>query len=166
MHIGKELQARMIKTIHGYPDPSSMLKRAFVCASVLLVSAFSPYAKAHTVAPEVVLAPAQQRVINAGIARLRLSGERQIAREWGNAKQIAEFICRPAASPALARELKGVDRIFLGTDVRDSLRLVSRSELTGTGQARVGGGWQAFSFECWMDPDTAKVVRFTVTMSK
>jgi len=154
----------------AYPLQFSLLRRSSIGACALLVGALElsgvSYAQEQTVAPEVVLAPAQQRVIDAGIARLKLAGERNIAREWGSAKQIAEFICRPAAFPAIAHKLKGVDRIFLGTDLPDSLRLISSRELTGMGQARVGSGWREFSFECVMNPDTAKVVRFTVSMSK
>ncbi|VVE90514.1 hypothetical protein [Pandoraea bronchicola] len=116
-------------------------------------------------AAEDHVSPAQQRRINAGIAKLRLSEERSIAQGWGAAKQVAEFICRPSAQPAIAEKLKGVDRVFLGTDAADSLTLLKARKLVGVGRARFEGGWRDFSFECLMDPRTAKVEKFLVLIT-
>ncbi|VVE42775.1 hypothetical protein PAN31117_04656 [Pandoraea anapnoica] len=111
-----------------------------------------------------LVSSAQQRAINAGIAKLKLSGERSVAREWTEEKQVAEFICRPAALPALAKKLKGADRVFLGNNDPESLSLESTTKLVGVGQARFEGGWRDFSFECLMDAKTAKVKNFQITL--
>jgi len=110
------------------------------------------------------LSTAQRRVIDAGISKLKSKEERQIARDWGEAKQVAEFICRPAAKPVLARKLKGVDKYFLGTDQPNSLNLSNVGKLEGQGQARYGDGWRDFSFVCLMDAKSAKVTHFDVVL--
>lgn len=113
---------------------------------------------------EAIVSPAQQRVIEAGITGLRSPSDRAVARGWSRAKQVAEFICRPKALAAFDGKLKGVDRVFLGTDDPNSLSLIRSDKLVGTGQARYDGGWRTFSFACLMDPKTAKVTKFLISM--
>ena len=86
-----------------------------------------------------------------------------MANGWSEAKQVAEFICRPAALPVLRRQRRGADRVFLGIDpVADhGLSLESDHLLRGSGSVRTADGWRDFRFTCRLDPDTGKVRRFT-----
>lgn len=126
------------------------------CASVQDATSGHPIA--------AIVSPAQQRVIDASITGLRSPSDRAVARGWAREKQVAEFLCRPKALAAFDGKLKGVDRVFLGTNEPNSLSLISSDKLIGTGQARYDGGWRTFSFECLMDPKTAKVTKFLIVM--
>ncbi|MER9576547.1 hypothetical protein NKJ09_18895 [Mesorhizobium sp. M0189] len=108
------------------------------------------------------LSPAQASVVTAEIAKLKYPEERALAKGWTDAKKVAEFICRPAAMKALKHRIKGVDRVFLGTDDPSTLQLVSNRRLTGSGQARTGDDWQAFSFSCGLNPQTGKAISFEI----
>jgi plasmid rolling circle replication initiator protein Rep len=60
---------------------------------------------------------------------------------------------------------KEADRVFLGTDEPRTLRLLSNSRLSGTGQVRLGYNWQTFAFSCAMDPWAGKAVSFETTVT-
>ena len=89
-----------------------------------------------------------------------------MAQDWTNAKKVGEFLCRPAALPILKKQIKGADRVFLGTDAADSLTLVNNGQLTGSGQVRAPQGWQYFTFTCDVNPDTGKVTGFQTVPAK
>jgi hypothetical protein len=109
---------------------------------------------------EPSLSAAEQAIVAKQISTLRSPAERQMAPGWSSAKKVAEFICRPAALATLKKQAKGVDRVFLGSDVRESLTLESNKRLTGTGQFRSGQSWTDFTFTCDLNPDTGKVTAF------
>lgn len=116
--------------------------------------------------PEPTLSPAELSAVARQIATLKAPVDRHVAEGWSNTKKVAELICRPAALPVLKRQIKGVDKVFLGTDAPDSLKLESNRRLTGSGQYRTPHGWQDFTFTCEVDPETARVTRFqTVPMT-
>lgn len=99
------------------------------------------------------------------VSLLHTSPERSLATGWSDAKKIAEFICRPLALPEIKRQhFKKADRVFLGSDDASSLDLVSNRLLKGQGQVRVGNDWHDFTFQCQLDPQTGKVVSFSITL--
>lgn len=106
------------------------------------------------------LSPAQRSVISRQISSLRSPTDRNVAQGWSNAKKVAEMICRPAALPVLKKQVRGADRVFLGTDAPQSLTLENNRSLTGSGQVRTPQGWKDFSFTCNLNPATGKVIAF------
>ena len=113
---------------------------------------------------EPPLSPAQKAVVEKVISRLKSPEERNLASGWSNAKKVAEFICRPAALPALRRQSPGADKVFLGTDDPTTLTLVSKRSLTGVGQVRSGSAWRDFTFTCALMPSSGKVAGFTAVL--
>jgi hypothetical protein len=114
---------------------------------------------------EIALSPAETAAINHQIASLHSAADRGVANEWSDAKKVAEIICRPAALPVLKKQLPGTDRVFLGTEDPKTLTLESNVKLTGTGSARATAGWQDFTFNCEIDPKTAKVTSFVPVLT-
>ncbi|MEO6815838.1 MAG: hypothetical protein ABI177_03995 [Edaphobacter sp.] len=106
------------------------------------------------------LSPAQSAVVSRQIATLKSSADRNVAQEWSDAKKVAELICRPAALSILKRQIKGADRVFLGTEAPQSLTLDSNRRLTGSGQVRTPHGWKDFTFTCNLNQVTGKVIGF------
>jgi hypothetical protein len=129
-----------------------------ILACLMLFASFSVAARAQSAEP--ALSAAETAAVKRQIATLHSSAERSMANGWSNAKKVAEMICRPAAIPALDKQISGVDRVFLGTDDPKTLTLESDAKLTGTGSARYPKGWQDFTFTCEVDPATAKVTSF------
>ena len=111
------------------------------------------------------LSPAQVSVIAKQIARLQYPQERALAAGWTDAKKVAEFICRPLATKVLKRRSKHTDRVFLGTNEPNTLRLMSNSRLQGSGQARAGNEWRGFTFTCRLSPMTGKAASFETSSS-
>lgn len=109
---------------------------------------------------EPALSTAQAAVVSKQIAALRSPADRGVAQGWSNAKKVAELICRPAALAVLKKQVKGADRVFLGTDAPLSLILKDNRELTGSGEVRAPQGWQDFTFTCSLNPTTGKVMAF------
>mgnify|MGYP001058147566 CR=1 FL=1 len=113
---------------------------------------------------EPPLSAAQKAVVARVIAGLKTPEERSLAKGWSNAKKVAEFICRPAALPALRKQTPDADRVFLGTDNPTTLTLVSKRSLTGVGQVRTGSAWRDFTFTCALMPSSGKVAGFTAVL--
>jgi len=113
---------------------------------------------------EPPLSRAQNTVVAKAIAGLKSPEERNMAAGWSNAKKVAEVICRPAALPALRKQVPGADRVFLGTDAPATLTLVSTRSLTGIGQVRSSAGWRDFTFTCALMPSSGKVAGFTAVL--
>lgn len=109
---------------------------------------------------EPTLSPAKAAAISKQIYTLRSSTDRSVAQGWSNTKKVAELICRPAALPVLKKQLKGANRVFLGTDAPQSLTLESNRRLSGSGQVRTPQGWQNFTFTCNLNPATGEVIGF------
>lgn len=106
------------------------------------------------------LSTAQNTVITRQIAQLKYPQERALASSWGDAKKVAEFICRPLALTVLKQRFKGADRVFLGDDKPLSLQLAGDHQLTGYGQVRIPTGWRTFDFSCALDPKSGKALGF------
>lgn len=140
----------------------SMRKTFCVAVIFVLSMSGSPLAQAGDPS-QPTLSAAEQAVISRQIGTLKSPVDRQVAHEWSSAKKVAELICRPAALPVLKKRTKGIDKVFLGTDAPDSLKLESNQRLTGTGQYRTPQGWQDIRFTCDIDPDTGRVMSFTST---
>ena len=113
---------------------------------------------------EPELSRAQNTAITKSIAALKTPEERRLASGWSNAKKVAEVICRPAALPALKKQVPNADRVFLGTDDPKTLTLVSTRSLTGAGQVRSGSAWRDFTFTCALMPSSGKVAGFTAVL--
>lgn len=113
---------------------------------------------------EPELSRAQNTAIAKSIAALKTPEERRLASGWSNAKKVAEVICRPAALPALKKQVPNADRVFLGTDDPKTLTLVSTRSLTGAGQVRSGSAWRDFTFTCALMPSSGKVAGFTAVL--
>lgn len=113
---------------------------------------------------EPALSAAQSAAVAKSISALKHPEERQLASSWSNAKKVAEVICRPAALPALKKQVPGADRVFLGTDDPATLTLASNESLTGTGQVRAAAGWRDFAFTCKLDPKTGKAAGFKAVL--
>jgi hypothetical protein len=110
------------------------------------------------------LSPAQSALAARRIAALRTPADRGVASQWTDAKKAAEFFCRPIALTSLKRQVKGADRVFLGTDDPGALHLVSAARLEGSGQVRAGPGWRDFTFVCRLNPRTGKAVGFNAIL--
>ena len=113
---------------------------------------------------EPPLSAAQKAVVAKVISGLKSPEERSMASGWSNAKKVAEFICRPAALPALKKQVPDADKVFLGTDNPATLTLVSKRSLTGVGQVRSGAAWRDFTFTCALMPSSGKVAGFTAVL--
>lgn len=135
-----------------------MLGRSIGFCVLFVVSVGAVAQTSSSKEPE--LSPKQQAIVDRKIAGLKSAGDRRVAREWSNAKKVAEVLCRPAALPVLKKQASGVDRVFLGTSDPHTLHLESNRRLTGSGQFRTPKGWREFTFTCELDPDTGKVTRF------
>ena len=127
----------------------------------LLVSASAIARSAQSAQPE--LSKAESVIITRRIAILNTPGERRMAKEWPDAKKVAEILCRPAALRTLQHQAAGVDKVFLGTDDPTTLTLESDQRLMGIGQYRTPKGWQDISFICMLNPATGKVISFQST---
>ena len=149
----------------GQPTPATPAAKA----------AAAPPAKAAPAIPAVPAPPAalgrepelsraQNTAIAKSIAALKTPEERRLASGWSNAKKVAEVICRPAALPALKKQVPNADRVFLGTDDPKTLTLVSTRSLTGAGQVRSGSAWRDFTFTCALMPSSGKVAGFTAVL--
>ena len=134
--------------------PNNRVSRWAVVLSLLAV--FATIARAE----EPSLSAAETAIFNRQVATLKSAGERKMAQDWSNAKKVGEFICRPAALSILKKQVKGVDKVFLGADTADSLSLLNNGQLTGSGQYRDPQGWQYFTFTCDVNPATGKVTDF------
>lgn len=130
-------------------------------ATLVLLIAFCPLINAADPL-EAALSPAEAAVISRQITALKSSTDRNIAMKWSNAKKVAELICRPAALPILKKQIKGADRVFLGTDAPQTLILESDRRLAGSGQVRTPQGWQDFTFTCDVNPATGKAIGFQI----
>jgi Domain of Unknown Function (DUF930) len=139
-----------------------MFKAPLAAAIILLASASMTAIGAGQASTqsESELSPAETVAVARQIATLHSSADRSVANGWSNSKKVAETICRPAALPAIRKQVPGADRVFLGTDDPKTLNLESNAKLTGTGSARAPKGWQDFTFTCELDPKTAKVTSF------
>jgi len=116
------------------------------------------------VAHQVPLSPAENAAISVQIARLHYPEERRLARGWSATKQVAEFICRPRALPALRRQVEGADRVFLAIDRQDRNQLRGNSELIGTGTVRSPVGWRDFTFICGIDSLTGRATHLRASL--
>jgi hypothetical protein len=139
----------------------------FPALGLVLAAGFVPGVSAQTAPPSPgpVLSAAEDAAIQRGIATLHSTADRSVANGWSNSKKVAELLCRPAALPALRKQIPGVDRVFLGTDDPKTLTLESNEKLTGGGSARAPKGWQDFTFTCQLDPKTGKATAFTAELS-
>lgn len=121
-------------------------------------------ALAQSTVAEPGLSKAQNVAVAKAIAALKTPEERNLAAGWSNAKKVAEVICRPAALPALKKQVPDADRVLLGTDDPTTLTLVSVRSLTGVGTVRSGSVWRDFTFTCALMPSTGKVDGFTAVL--
>lgn len=107
-----------------------------------------------------VLSHRQQQVIRTEFSKIESPAERKMAMEWSDAKKVAETMCRPIALKYFQKEYKDADRVFLGNDKSDSLRLMGNEVLTGVGQVRAGGTWYYFNFACPLNPRNGRAKSF------
>src|SRR6185437_10370083 len=128
-------------------------------ATITLLLALGPLALAADHG-EPALSAAQKAAVSRQIATLKSSTDRSTAQGWSNAKKVAELICRPAALTILRKQIRGADRVFLGTGSPESLTLESNRRLTGDGEVRTPQGWQNFTFTCELNPATGKITDF------
>ena len=112
---------------------------------------------------EPALSAAERHIVARGIATLKAPADRTLAANWSNAKKVAEWICRPAALPAVRKQDQRAGRVVLGTDDLESLTLETNGRLIGSGLFRTVHGWQDFNFACEVNPETAKVTSFQIT---
>lgn len=134
-----------------------MQKRRMLAETLILMFATTI---AHAQAPAPLSRAQQQRIAHA-VQSLKSPAERRLAMRWSDAKQVAEWLCRPAAYRELQKAYPGTERVFLGLGGKHDLRLVGNRELTGVGEARTADGWKTFSFTCELDPRSGNVVQFT-----
>ena len=153
----------------GQPTPATPAAKAAAAPPAKAAPAI-PAVPAPPAAPpaalgrEPELSRAQNTAIAKSIAALKTPEERRLASGWSNAKKVAEVICRPAALPALKKQVPNADRVFLGTDDPKTLTLVSTRSLTGAGQVRSGSAWRDFTFTCALMPSSGKVAGFTAVL--
>jgi hypothetical protein len=111
---------------------------------------------------EPALSAGEARVIDMKIESMRSVSDRKVAREWSNAKKVAEVICRPHAISYWKKTVPGTERVLLGTSDPATLVLESDRKLTGSGQYRTSKGWTDFNFTCELNPDRGRVSKFEV----
>ncbi|TAJ43162.1 MAG: hypothetical protein EPO58_18020, partial [Chitinophagaceae bacterium] len=145
----------------GQPTPATPAAKA---APAIPAVPAPPAAPPAALGREPELSRAQNTAIAKSIAALKTPEERRLASGWSNAKKVAEVICRPAALPALKKQVPNADRVFLGTDDPKTLTLVSTRSLTGAGQVRSGSAWRDFTFTCALMPSSGKVAGFTAVL--
>lgn len=112
---------------------------------------------------EPALSAGEARVIDMKIESMHSLSDRKVAREWSNAKKVAEVICRPHATAYWKKTVPGTERVILGTSDPSTLVLDSDRKLTGFGQYRTSKGWTDFNFTCELNPDRGRVSNFDVT---
>lgn len=112
---------------------------------------------------EPALSAGEARVVDMKIESMRSLSDRKVAREWSNAKKVAEVICRPHATAYWKKTVPGTERVVLGTSDPSTLVLESDRKLTGSGQYRTSKGWTDFKFTCELNPDRGRVRNFDVT---
>ena len=137
---------------------------AILLTMTLVPAAAASGPQARPPAEPALTAP-ELKAVARGIATLHSPVDRSVANGWSNAKKVAEILCRPAALPALRKQITGVDRVFLGTDDPNTLTLESNQRLTGTGSARIPQGWQDFTFSCTINPTTGQAKTFEVELT-
>ena len=113
-----------------------------------------------------VLSYRQQQVIRNEFSKIESPSERKMAMEWSDAKKVAETMCRPAALKYFQKQFKDADRVFLGNDQSDSLKLMGNQVLTGVGQVRAGGTWHYFNFACPLNPRIGQAISFTADITR
>lgn len=111
---------------------------------------------------EPALSAGEARVIDMKIESMRSESDRKAARDWSNAKKVAEVICRPHATAYWKKTVPGTERVTLGTSDSSTLVLESDRKLTGSGQYRTSKGWTDFNFTCELNPDRGRVSNFEV----
>lgn len=109
---------------------------------------------------EPALSAGEARVIDMKIESMRSLSDRKVAREWSNAKKVAEVICRPHATAYWKKTVPETERVILGTSDPATLVLESDRKLTGSGQYRTPKGWTDFNFTCDLNPDRGRVTNF------
>ncbi|WP_156971136.1 hypothetical protein [Beijerinckia mobilis] len=135
------------------------LRRLGLCSALVLLGPLLSSAAAQT------LSPAEQKAIDRAIARIHDPRERQLAQTQPIAWQVAEFLCRPAARPVLARLGADGNHFFLRDVDPHTQILETPSLLRGEGSFRLKGhaiAWKAFHYLCHLDPATARILRFEV----
>lgn len=138
-----------------------VLRVSIVLSASLLLGALPSFGQSS--AKEPALSAGEARVIDMKIESMKSESDRKVAREWSNAKKVAEVICRPRATAYWKKAAPGTDRVFLGTSDPSTLVLESDRRLTGSGQYRTANGWTGFNFTCELDPDRGRVTRFEAT---
>ncbi|CAN7526004.1 hypothetical protein LJR164_003681 [Phenylobacterium sp. LjRoot164] len=146
------------------PAPAKAAPATPPAKPALATTPVPPAAPPVALGNEPELSRAQNTAIAKSIAGLKTPEERRMATGWSNAKKVAEVICRPAALPALKKQVPNADRVFLGTDDPKTLTLVSTRSLTGAGQVRSGSSWRDFTFTCALMPSSGKVAGFTAVL--
>ncbi|MBD1229483.1 hypothetical protein [Xenorhabdus griffiniae] len=113
----------------------------------LLLSAF-----AQAQVPSQQLSPDQTKYLQQQInEQVTDKSALSMVESWSDAKKVAEFICRPFALPIIKKYYKDTDKIFLGIDSKESIRLKQPSELVGIGMYRTNDGWHDIRFSCKLD---------------
>jgi hypothetical protein len=131
------------------------------CALLLGLAVAPGLSFADTVSGNL-LTGTQQQTIARAIESLHGKADREVARQWTDAKKVAEVMCRPLALERLRHAHRGIDRVFLGDADAASLSLHSNALLEGIGQARVDNDWKTFAFSCGLDPRSGRAISFTV----
>ncbi|EDJ9072692.1 TPA: DUF930 domain-containing protein [Salmonella enterica] len=114
--------------------------------------------------------PGQRNVLESVINKqVKNDNDRLFVRNsWSEARQVAEFLCRPAALKEIRKHYPDAEKVFLGSGHNSGLTLHSSTRLTGKGQyiRRGSTEWHAFNFECLTDVDKGRVKRFRYSEKK
>ncbi|WP_275385799.1 hypothetical protein [Xenorhabdus bovienii] len=119
---------------------------------------FSVFVQAQS--PSSQLSTSQQKYLQQQIDKQMT--DKSAAKEvesWSDTKKVAEFICRPLALSVIQRGHKEADKVFLGDESPNSIRLID-SRLIGTGMYRQGFSWKNIRFSCELDPKTGEARSF------
>ncbi len=108
----------------------------------------------------------QYQVIRNAFSKLHSPEERRMAMAWSDAKKVSETMCRPLALKYFKKQYSRADRVFLGDENNDSLKLEGNRTLSGTGQVREGSNWHYFTFECRLNPATGYATSFRANITK
>lgn len=93
--------------------------------------------------------------------QLNDTGQRSIVKEWSVEKQIAEFICKPAALKEVRKTASAAEKVLFLDDASGAPLRLTHGVLTGSAQYREGIDWQKFEYTCRLE-DNGHLRSFTV----
>lgn len=95
------------------------------------------------------ISPSQSIYLNQQIEKqLVVPDQRDIVKEWSVEKQIAEFICKPAALNEVRKTAAAAEKVIFLDDTDRAPQLLPNGVLIGVVQYREGVSWHKMEYTC------------------